>query len=928
MARIQEQVKDDGSQGSDRSTVASDLISFLAFGNKHDTEEHFSTTTASTSSTKKKAQQQDPNHVNNRTNHGDLQPATIVYHESARSIVFRDQVRRSQNPDTVKRYSSTSSSSSSMNSSLHSIRNDTLAKCTPIQEEEDEKEKQRAKIGKDYDDKASKASLSAYLGTTDHSVHNKSVGSIGSTLDLDQQHSVHSLDTSNVTPEIDNSQKSFDTPKIIIANFTPKIEPLPPLDLEPHNEFEPLLQSNPYEWNTHQNSGPEHATIIQNVWKNMTNAEKEVVELLQTQKCLVKTVKNSDWTSFLQKFEVKQGMKAGRWLHPAELGSASQEERRTHFREGHDETLHFHSFVTSCTLLPACGMKMRCYGSTKEYTCGIIFSLPKGLNGNMEDAAVKENNVWCWPSGYSAKTEFNISEYGELLNGRKEALVTLNELRDMNHQYLYEKDYKIAGRLVKGGLNTLPYNEVYVRVGGKGRIVNQIDVATGKPCTDSSTNLDGLGLPVALFVRTAMYGDLTALLRLRARFMSVIGPEHIKDIPLLLISPDIGVRVLTETLEHTLLKTLANSLNPFQNPHLSRHTEIDHVRDSHFQQKLEELLDLDHDNIRNVLTVEECARLAGGFGATDDSVANLLMDVMVQDFEKEENPQTPQLFNGDQSTKLQSIVNEGLAAAVRANDFNTSRQLLILYSLVASRGKQEREREIQSKTRRNSMDNKDLESISDHRPTRKLLTQVSHLSMSGITPSETAIKVASLPPPPPPPPLDTDRLRSATNSDGLLAVLGAAEVLKSIQTGEARKRALEAAQSIEEWVHKSENSVAYRLASWRNLQAAQDDLKIATETNSNFMAFISNKAINNRKRFASELREAVEATTFEGIEFLKSIHFILKEMHHPCLRLELLQFILGLDNRYSIAHVARSIELAATCLSISATDEIFADDEE
>lgn len=51
---------------------------------------------------------------------------------------------------------------------------------------------------------------------------------------------------------------------------------------------------------------------------------------------------------------------------------------------------------------------------------------------------------------------------------------------------------------------------------------------------------------------------------------------------------------------------------------------------------------------------------------------------------------------------------------------------------------------------------------------------------------------------PPPPPLDTDRLRSATNSDGLLAVLGAAQVLKAIRDGSAKRRVKEAIESIEE----------------------------------------------------------------------------------------------------------------------------------
>lgn len=55
-----------------------------------------------------------------------------------------------------------------------------------------------------------------------------------------------------------------------------------------------------------------------------------------------------------------------------------------------------------------------------------------------------------------------------------------------------------------------------------------------------------------------------------------------------------------------------------------------------------------------------------------------------------------------------------------------------------------------------------------------------------------------VPSPPPPLPLDTDRLRSATNSDGLLAVLGAAQVLRAMQDGSAKRRVLESIESIEE----------------------------------------------------------------------------------------------------------------------------------
>lgn len=91
------------------------------------------------------------------------------------------------------------------------------------------------------------------------------------------------------------------------------------------------------------------------------------------------------------------------------------------------------------------------------------------------------------------------------------------------------------------------------------------------------------------------------------------------------------------------------------------------------------------------------------------------------------------------------------------------------------------------------------------------------------------------------------------------------------------------------------------------------------------MAFLSNKAIDNRKKFAKQLRDAAAVTEFNSLLFLKAIHSMLAQMNSPCLRLELLQYMLGLDNRYSIAHVSRSVELAATCLSLSES-EVFSDD--
>ena len=488
----------------------------------------------------------------------------------------------------------------------------------------------------------------------------------------------------------------------------------------------------------------------------------------------------------------------------------------------------------------------------------------------------------------------------------------------------------ISNRLVSG-LSQIPYNELFLRVGGLGRLVHDRDCATEEHEHRSRSFDHGVGLPVALFVRTATYGHLISLLRTRARMMHMLGERHVKGIPLLFISPEHGVRVLTEKLQVELWKVASRNLTPFQNSTIAHKTTSGHTDDQSFQQKVDELIDFD-DGIREKLTPEELARLAGGFGATDDSVATILQQVMMEDKKlnrqhKKEKEATSSNSPIEESHKLQDVVNEGLASAVRSGDYHTSRQLLMLYSLVASKADVPDGEEFDQADISSHVECCEENSDKD-RPT--LVTRQTSLSadrdaelmqrdLETVTKEEDGTFSASLPAPPPPPPLETDRLRSATNSDGLLAVLGAAQVLKAMQDGSAKKRVHEAVAAVEEWVDCGEQSMAFRISSWYDQRAAQGDLKIAMENDSNFMAFVSNKAISNRKMFAEQLHSAVDNTDFSEVRFLQAIDEILRQMHSPCLRLELLQYVLGLDNRYSVAHVIRSVELAASCLRISSS---------
>eukprot|EP00980_Cylindrotheca_fusiformis_P013881 scaffold3598_cov115-Cylindrotheca_fusiformis.AAC.17 len=621
---------------------------------------------------------------------GSLPPPVLVYHESARSIVFRDHLRRAA-----------------------------------ADGEQTEKKNGDQSVGSEHQEH----------------VHTSEEFSNG----MDAMSALFGDGTSE-------SSSGSMSERVAIQGFTPNIVPLPHLELGPNDEFAPLLVSdNKVDW---------------------TDAEREVVGMLENEQAVVKTIKNSDWTDFLHRFKTP---------HPP---------KGSHNDIPSSDKFPFNSYVTSTTILPSGGRKMRAYGAPAVYTTGVVFALPQFENEEEESKSAELTRTWSWPSGYSAKTEFNIDSRGNLINGRQEALTPFSTLRLYNDDYLHKEDYKIAGRIIKGGLKTVPYNEVFLRVGGLGRIVNGKDMATGEERSDiggTGRSFDkGVGLPVALFVRTATFGHLISLLRTRARLVNVLGEKHIQGIPLLYISPQNGIRVMTDKLQRELLRIASSNLNPFQNPLLHK-TTIDDTNESQLETKLEELIDLD-ETIREMLTPEECARIAGGFGATDESVAQILKGAMIQDKQSLKEGKLE-----SETHKLQDIVNEGLASAVRSGDYYTSRQLLILYSLVASEGHQTNTDEEESGMGKGGVRKVGLLTRSSMDSERMLLKRQADSSTLTIN-SENS----RLPPPPPPPPLDTDRLRSATNSDGLLAVLGAAQVLKSMRDGSAKRRTEESFLAVEE----------------------------------------------------------------------------------------------------------------------------------
>jgi len=152
------------------------------------------------------------------------------------------------------------------------------------------------------------------------------------------------------------------------------------------------------------------------------------------------------------------------------------------------------------------------------------------------------------------------------------------------------------------------------------------------------------------------------------------------------------------------------------------------------------------------------------------------------------------------------------------------------------------------------------------------------------------------------------KLCSGCASRRVLIALGSLIALEDFSSGRMLPRIVAACRELEDWLSHSD-SMFYRLGSWRELASHAGPGHEATVG-----AFLTRHSVENRRRFHDELLELEHYEeahdVMHGMEHLRRL---VDHLHHPCLRLELLQNILGLDQRFDVAAVA---EVSALALSI------------
>ena len=322
----------------------------------------------------------------------------VVVHLSARSIVFRNHVKRADK--TVRQV---------LEQAILMDRND---------DENDADSDDLDAFSSDHDDDDDDASSSAAGSDSEesepeeldndpnhhhrhhHTLQDALRSSVrGSLRGLSGQESVHQLDgynremgkelktlASSMVPELRHydmcgmSERSLEIQGFQVRH----VKALPNLEFTGDNvSFDPLAESSP-------------PTAV--VETSYTTAEREVVEMLHHQTACVKTIKNTgqEWTEFIQRFTTSKRNSGGKF--PPEL-----EDVPAHHD---DNNFAFNCFGTSTSLLPSDGKKMRCFGSLTAYTVGVVFALPAAASPQQQDVDQERSKTWAWPAGYAAKVSW------------------------------------------------------------------------------------------------------------------------------------------------------------------------------------------------------------------------------------------------------------------------------------------------------------------------------------------------------------------------------------------------------------------------------------------------------------------------------------------------------------------------------------------
>jgi len=472
---------------------------------------------------------------------------------------------------------------------------------------------------------------------------------------------------------------------------------------------------------------------------------------------------------------------------------------------------------------------MRLFGGTSSYTLGVIWDRRK----------LDLSDAFIWPSGYFAKSDYNVDANGRLLNGREKALVTLEQLMHSNETKTYR--HQLTGDDVTE--KVLPYNEVLTFVEG---VVGIVGI-----CVRSS---EITHLLWALGIRSLLQRALPAL----------------GELPLFVHDPERGMRPVGRAAQSKVVHEFLQALHP----HAA-------VADGTVGMPCMPI-----DTRLLELSVLEQIRFHGTYGLTSDALSSVLQGLAMNeasDTSQESSSQLsiPQAEGQRQMLNLcpdaaRTILAFGLHQAVLSDNSASAMSLLRLVAPVLFSATTVPNAALSLAGRAGTAQGQLVRSCSSD----SRFSDVLH------------------------------RICSRSFSRGVLVAVGSLVALEDFASGRMLPRIVEACHQLEGWLDNS-NSFVFRVGSWHELSNHSGAGHDAA-----FSAFVTKRAVGNRRQFHDELLELERLEEsrdlLHGMQHLRSL---ISHLHHPCLRLEILQHILGLDSRFDLSAVQAVANLALSIIA-------------
>ena len=148
-------------------------------------------------------------------------------------------------------------------------------------------------------------------------------------------------------------------------------------------------------------------------------------------------------------------------------------------------------------------------------------------------------------------------------------------------------------------------------------------------------------------------------------------------------------------------------------------------------------------------------------------------------------------------------------------------------------------------------------------------------------------------------------------SDDMLVALGAQIALGEFVAGRTTLRLQSACSRLAEWLEEAQRpsctSLLFRIRSWHETAQVEPD--------SDLSSFVCGKAVLNRQMFYGQLCELQQAA--DGHTYVAMLYELVSKLRRPCLRMRMLQEVLGLDHRFS-----RDITFGVICLAFDIVESI------